>query len=489
MEIIKKNAFKINAAIKKLQSSGSLKARAARGGIWVGLGSSMEQIFRLGRNMILTRILAPEAFGLMAIVMAVNAAFESFTQVGIQEAIIQNPRGQEKTYLNGAWWFASVRAAILYGVVFLAAPWIAQFYNNPELTSLMRVAFIGLFFNSILSPRLAIAQKKMEFKRWVLAFQGGAVLGIFVTIVMAFFMRNVWALAIGFTVEALARCLLSYILCPFLPGVVFDRENLKALFKYAKGMIGLPILTFVFMRCDIFVVGKMFTMAELGLYSMAVNMAWLPFRFITILMGRIMMPVISERQDDKILINQWILKSTSVILLFGLPTFFLTVFYGREILTIVYGAKYGAVVVPFAIVFLAAMMRTCSVPIASVYLATGRPELHRRFTGIRAVLIVALIYPAAKYMGLAGAALAGLLSMIISFIFQIKRLADVTGFNINKYFTVLYYGLLASIGVCVLWALTQWFDYVNPFARLAPGMVGLSISYAVAVRMMLKLKI
>ena len=149
MNSIKQYIDKLTKHIKQLKISTSVKARAARGGIWIGIGSSMEQVFRLIRNMILTRILAPEAFGLMAIVMAVNAAFESFTQVGIQEAIIQNPRGKEKTYLNGAWWFASVRAAILYGVVFLAAPWIAQFYNNPELTSLMRVAFIGLFFNSI----------------------------------------------------------------------------------------------------------------------------------------------------------------------------------------------------------------------------------------------------------------------------------------------------------------------------------------------------
>ncbi len=480
-----KNIYMISDWMKNITKSGTLKARVARGGIWIALGNSVEQMFRLTRNMVLTRILAPEAFGLMAIVMSLNAAFESFTQVGIQEAIIQNPKGQQKSYLNGAWWFAFLRGVLVYGAVFALAPWIEEFYENPGLSMLMRVAFIGLFFNSMLSPQLAIVQKRLQFKRWVFAFQGGPVLGIISTVILAFLIKNVWALAIGFVIEAFARCALSYMLCPFMPGVCFEKKHLRALLKYARGIFGLPILTFVFMRCDIFVVGKLFTMTELGLYSMAVNMAWLPFRFITVILGRIMMPAFSENQKDSKLINRWILKTTALIMFCGIPLFFLALFYGREILSIIYGVQYGAVAVPFAVIFLTAMMRTCSVPIASVYLATGKPEMHRLFTGVRAVLILAIIYPAAKYMGLAGAALAGMVSMGISFIFQISRLVDVTGFNFRNYFVLLYYSIIVSSGVCILWVLTVWFNFHSPFVKIVPGIVGFVISCLIAARMLM----
>ena len=106
-----------------------LKERAVRGGAWLGAGTGIEQGLRFLRNIILTRLLAPEAFGLMAIVLALNTAFESFTDVGIKQAIVQNPRGQTREYLNGAWWFSCIRAVVLYGLAFWSAPFLERFYD------------------------------------------------------------------------------------------------------------------------------------------------------------------------------------------------------------------------------------------------------------------------------------------------------------------------------------------------------------------------
>jgi O-antigen/teichoic acid export membrane protein len=101
--------------------------------------------------MLLARLLAPEAFGLMAIIISVNAAFETVTQLSIKEAIIQNPKGHEKTFLNGAWWLSASRAAGLYIVAFVFAPFISDFYNNSELTILVRVGFLTVLFNGLMS--------------------------------------------------------------------------------------------------------------------------------------------------------------------------------------------------------------------------------------------------------------------------------------------------------------------------------------------------
>ena len=88
--------------IIKYSSGETLARKVSSGGIWLGTASGIEQALRLVRNMILTRLIAPEAFGLMAIAISINAAFESFTQIGVKEAIIQNSKGEERTYLNGA---------------------------------------------------------------------------------------------------------------------------------------------------------------------------------------------------------------------------------------------------------------------------------------------------------------------------------------------------------------------------------------------------
>ena len=485
---MKKKSGRVKATLEKFRNSESLKARVARGGIWLGAGSGFEQLFRLVRNMILTRILAPEAFGIMAIVLAVNAAFESMTQIGVREAIVQNPKGRESTYLNGAWWLAFGRAVVLYAIVYALAPWVSRFYENPEIVPLMRVAFLSLLFNGLMSSKAYVAIKDMKFKRWVMVFHGGGVFGIATAVFLAFAVKNVWALVIGFAVEAAARCILSYFVCPFYPRFRFDKTNLGSLFKFARGMFGLPILTFIFMRADIFVVGKLCTKSELGLYSMAGHLAWLPLNFVTMLISQIMLPAFSERQTERTWINERTLYITSLIAFMGFPLLCFLVFYGESLLKLIYGERYGTVSIPFAIIFGLAVIRTCSVPIAAVYLASGRPELHRLFTGIRAILIIALIYPAVKWFGLIGAASAGLISMLIGYFLQVKRMRAVTGLNLQSYISIFFNALCISSSVVIFWILTRSFFSFPGTADMIPGVIGCLLAYGIGIKFFLRSK-
>lgn len=463
--------------INKIFNSSSTKGRAARGGLWLGAGSGSEQCLRLVRNMILTRILAPEAFGLMAIVLSVNAAFESFTQIGIKEAVIQNPNGHKKAYLNGAWWLSLGRSFALYLLVFCTAPFVANFYDNQALVPLMRVAFLSFLLNGLLSCNAFVALKQMNFKRWAVLFHGGGAVGICTAVMLAFWLENVWALVIGYVVEALARCVLSYIICPFRPGFVFDREGLRALLKYASGVFGLPILTFIFLKADIFVVGKMFTMAELGLYSMAALIAWAPFQFLSTLTAKIAMPAFSENQQDHAMINKWAISISALICYIGFPMSFFIVCYGGELLSLLYGPKYTAVALPFAIIFLTALIRTSSVPIGSVYFAIGRPELARLITGVRAFLVLVLLYPSIKLFGLSGAALAPLAAMLVSYVVQVKKMKELTGLPMQDFFQPFAVSIMISAVVLVPWLLTRKIQFGTMLVTVAPGVVGCALAY------------
>ena len=248
---------KLKGMVNEIRTGDSLKNRSARGAIWLGGANGFEHGIRFLRNMILTRLIAPEAFGVMAIILAVDKIFESFTEVGVKQAIIQNPSGEDKTYLNGAWWLAFLRGTLLYTIGYIGAPALASFYEDPQLVPLVRVAFLSVFFRGILSPRSYVAIKEMKFLKWISINHLGGILGIVATVVMAFYMRNVWALVIGFALQAIFRCILSFIVCPFLPGLTFKKEHTQALIKYVTGILGLPILTFIFMRVDVFVIGKL----------------------------------------------------------------------------------------------------------------------------------------------------------------------------------------------------------------------------------------
>jgi len=411
----------------------NLAMRAGRGALWLATGGAIEQGLRLVRNLVLTRILAPEAFGVLAIVLAVNQAFETFTEVGIQTAIIQNPRGQERTYLNGAWWLSLARAIMLYAIAFVSAPWIAAFYNHAELVPLMRVAFLAILFKAAMSPELHAAVKAMKFDRWTAAQQGGGVVGIIVALVLATITRNVWALAIGFIVEAAARCILSYVVCPFRPSLQVDRDHLTALLRYTRGIAGLPILTFLFTRTDVFVIGKLCSIDELGLYSMVAAIAQMPMQFVGNIIAPVTMPAFAEMQHDLSRVNRALASIIKTVALIGVPALIFVSVFGKNILELLYGAPYAAVSMPFAILTATSLLQILSVPVVTLYLAIGKPELHRKFAAFRMALLLALIYPAVSSFGLIGAAAAGLIAMIAGTIVQLHYLGKLTGFKLNTF--------------------------------------------------------
>ena len=292
----------------------------------------------------------------------------------------------------------------------------------------------------------------------------------------------------GFIVEGGARFILSFLICPFIPKLKFSREHLRALFKYARGMFGLPILYFIFVQTDIFVIGKLFSKADLGLYSLAASLAQVPTQLITTLLNPILLPVFANRQDDKVWINQALIKSTKFIALLWTPVAFFIFLYGQDILSVIYSKHYAVVAVPFAILFANALIRTCSAPITNVYFAIGRPDLQRFFTGIRAVLMVILIYPAIKLFGLTGAAAAGLIALIISYCFQVWQINGLTKLDQRQYSNIFLQAVGISLPVLVVWYYTYNLFSSRPLINILQGIMGSLLVYGILGTLFIKLR-
>ena len=313
----------------------TLRARLLRGGAWLGSGSFLEQGVRFGRNMLLARLLLPEVLGTMAIVLSAGVAVDSFTEIGVREAIIQNPRGHDPEFMNSAWWISFARALALYLLLFVSAPFIAGFYGNPQLQPLLRLALLSLLFTGANSPAAYTAIKGMRFKRWAAINHGGAIAGVLLTVGLAVWWRNVWALAIGFAAESLFRMLLSYAICPFVPRFPVSRACVREVLGFSRRAVGLPFLSFIFVRADVFVIGKLFAPALLGLYSMSINVAQVPTAFVMNLLSQLLLPTFSGLQADHRRLNDALLRVTSLIACLGAPGVVFAAFSGGQILRLV----------------------------------------------------------------------------------------------------------------------------------------------------------
>ena len=472
---------------EKLMSGGALRGHALRGGTWLGIGSVFEQLFRVGRNVLLTRLLAPEAFGVMAIVYSASAMVDMLAEIGVKEAIIQSPRGHEDQFINSAWWLAFCRGVGIYVLLFAAAPWIARFYGNPELVPLMRVALLSVVFQGAQSSRSYAALKEMKFKQWTIIQSGGGVCGSLIVVALALFVRSIWALAIGYAAENCIRCLASYVICPFRPRFQVDKESLRDLLHFSKGVFGLSFLNLIFSRADIFVLGKLYPAAQLGIYTMAIYLIQVPTSFIMGVLSQTLMPSFARIQEDSTRINRILVRVTSVLLILGMPTLIFVIFSSRSLLSLLYGSRYAAASLSLTVAALVAIVNLMNSLITMVFYATGRPGLHRRCVLVMAILMIATIYPAARYFGPVGGQLAALASVVVGYLSQIVDMRRLTRLDLAGYTKSFPFVLAVSCGVLgVLWGIRQFVVAHQPFVNLIFGLSGCILALGFCGRVLLR---
>lgn len=411
----------------------SLQARSARGAIVLGIGTFFERGMGLVRNMILARMLAPKDFGLMAIVLSVLAILSSLTDIGVQQSIIRHPEGNKKEYLNIAWWVQVVRAAGLFIAAFLITPAICRFYGKPELLNLLRVSFLVVIFGGFTSPRLYLLDKEFRFAKALCLMQGSSLLGTAVAIILAFYMQSVWILVIAQLVQTGVQCLLSHILCPFRPMLKIDRRYLKDILRFGRGMAGLSFLTALSLQTDVFVLGKLLPSEQVGMYALALSLAQQPMLFFSHTIGRVLLPAFAEKQNDKRALCSAVVRILKSILLFDVPLSVLAALGAKTILSVIYGAQYSVVAVPFALLCFAMLFYVQAIVLSQIYMGIGMPHLHRRYVIILAGLIICLIYPGIKLFGLAGAAGVLLFSHSIAVFMQIIWMKRVIGIRFKDY--------------------------------------------------------
>ena len=409
------------------------RSKAVRGLQWLASGAAVEQAVRFARNILLARILVPDAFGTMALVISATSLLASLSDIGVREAVIQNPRGTEKHYLNAAWWMAFGRSVFLYCLLFLSAPTLAHFYNNAHLTPLLRVASLAILFEGAISSRAYAAIKDMRFGRWAAVTHAGALVGVLTAVFLCLWLRNVWGLVIGYSIENLGRCLFSYAVCPWKPSLKIKLDAVRDLGRFSRRTFGLSVLNLVLMRADIFLLARFYPASRVGVYTMAVYLVQTPTSFVMNILGQVFLPIFSQVQCDLKRVNRILLQMSLVILQVAIPGIAFIWFFGSGLLSIIYGRAYAAGAPALVLAACVGLVNVLNGQITTALYGLGLPHFHRRGVAIAAVLMLLAVYPAIKYFGVAGGQLALLIALGTEFLFQLQRLRNVTGLAVREY--------------------------------------------------------
>lgn len=249
----------------------SLKARLLRGAGFEAIGYVGSQVVRLGGNLVLTRLLEPEAFGLATIVTLVNQGLIMFSDLGLLPALVQNRQGGDETYVNTAWTLQVLQGVLLFFVAVLISWPMARFYEHDELTLLIVVGSSGLVAKGFSSQARFTLRRHMRVGPLVTLELATQLLGTLATVVMAIYVRSVWALVMGMTLSSVLFMLFSYRLPADFPHrFVVDAKAKESILHVGKWVFWSSLVTFLSQQGDRLVVGKMVGVTDLGVYSVAV---------------------------------------------------------------------------------------------------------------------------------------------------------------------------------------------------------------------------
>jgi O-antigen/teichoic acid export membrane protein len=399
-------------------ASQTLKQRTIDSVIWTLLGYGSSQIIRFAANLIMARILEPQYFGLMAIVNIILLGVILLSDVGIVQSIINNPRGEDRDFLDTAWTAQLCRSFILWGVCLLLAWPAAHLYQNHQLMWLIPVAGMSSLIDGFQTTRIFVAQRRLEQRRYNLFELLRLTVAAIVMVTLAFLLRNIWALVIAGLVQSLVSTISSYY---FFPGerhrFCWDANAVKEITSLGRWVFIASATMFAADQIDRLILAKLVDWSTIGVYSIAYNLSSLPRELIKTLSYRVIYPAAASqaslpRQElrQKIIKQRRILLSSCVFVLAALVTL------GDLVITVLYNEKYAQAIWMMPILCSGIWFSVLFNSMSHVLVAVNKPLYSAHCYTVR-LIIVAIGLPLGFHVwGLPGAIVAIALSDVPPYI-------------------------------------------------------------------------
>jgi O-antigen/teichoic acid export membrane protein len=369
-------------------NSRTLKQRVLHAGSWTLTGYGINQALRLGGNLILTRLLFPEAFGLMAIVQIVIHGVIMLTDMGIGPSIVQKARGNDPDFLNTAWTIQIIRGILAWVWICAMALPIARFYGEPLLASMLPVVGLAAIIRGFNSTNLFTAQRNLEAARVTQIDIGTYALGLLGTVYLAWLQQSVWALVWGGLISACLKLVASHVM---LHGIrnkfAWDRDAVAHLVGFGRWILLSSALTFLSTEGSRLLMGALLDMRQLALFTLAITMDQLFWKAMQDVANRALFPAYSEayRANPGDLAAK-LHKARLTLILPGWGVAVLFVFFGAALMRLLYDARYHDSGYMLELLATGSLVACIWGSNTGVLLAIGKVATHTLLTAIHIVL-------------------------------------------------------------------------------------------------------
>ncbi|GAA4018910.1 lipopolysaccharide biosynthesis protein [Sphingomonas swuensis] len=430
------------------------EARLIRRGIaWNAVGTTLSKACSILAKLILARLLLPEHFGFVSMVIVFTSLTKVIADLGFRLALIQRRCGrQTKDLYDSAFWLLLVAAVLMLAVMWVVGvPLISWFYGEPRLGPVaLALSSVVIFQNLQVVPEARLARIS-RFKQLAYADIAGMVVGYTAAILLAMSGAGVWSLVTQTLVTAALTSALTFAYAGWRPSFHFDRALVAELLSFSKFIVGSRLLISLQQNLDYLLIGKLVGAQAVGIYSIAFLLTetlraqayWLVSKAVYPFYSRA-----SARQDD---VRTVYLATMRYLSLAVFPAATLLLFFAPDLIPFAFTSKWSGAVQPVQILSLASMIVASGGTPSEVLRGIGRPDVDYRINlWVSLGVAVPLLYAGTLWLGIVGTALAVATHSLVARLSYATALHRLLGLSAAEQFESLRPALLGSAAIAIV---------------------------------------
>ncbi|MEL6798975.1 MAG: lipopolysaccharide biosynthesis protein [Pseudomonadota bacterium] len=381
----------------------SFSSTVLRGSFHIGLSQAVGVGCMFASVIVLSRLLSAYDFGLIAMIGPVMVFLGMFRDLGLLQAVIQK---KDLTYgqLNALFWINMAISLGLMGVLFLAAPWIADFYGEPDLVPLIRVTALGMVLTGLGAQHFALMNRQMMFGVMAINSCVIAVWSLLTSILWAWIAPSPWALVAGTISGTIIGAMMVWWWVPWRPGRPAWAPGTRDLFGFGAGVTGFKLANFFSRNLDNILIGRTWDAATLGLYDRAYKLLLFPLNRVAQPLSQVMVPVLSRMQDEPRRYNRAFFRVFGLMQLAILPGVAAATAMADTAVPFLLGAEWAAAAPIFAALGIAGMVQPLGNPTGWLFISQGRTT-EMAWWGFFSALVTCLAFVASVGYGVVALAM------------------------------------------------------------------------------------
>ena len=450
--------------------------KAGRGIFWNFLTYGLSKAGVLLTTSILARLLSKDDFGLVAIAVVAINFLAVIKDLGLGLALIQR-RDDVNEAANAVFTINLILGFVLSAIAISFAPLFASYFKDPMVIPVLRWLGVSFAINAIGSVHNILLIRELDYRRKFIPDMGNTMVKAAISIGLALGGYGVWALVFGQISGALASVVLVWIILPWRPRLTFNKKITGTLMKFGASIIGEDIITVVIDNLDYIIVGRLFGLAQLSIYTLAYRLPEMLVIGNLWVMAGVAFPAFSSIQDRPDEMRRGFLTSVRLIELIIAPICFGLLIAADPIVRVLFGDQWLEVIPLLRVLAIFAWIYSLGYHVGDIYKAIGRPDILLKLSLFMLIILIPAFIIGTQF-GLIGIAWGHLIAVLIERIVGLQITTRFLGISLVDIFSEMkpsIQGVLLMIPVSLI--VLNLTSNTNPIVQLVLVVISGAVSY------------